>query len=155
MERAIFVLLLSTGVSGCGPTEQELRERTESRLKESVKWWGGGNYQPNLKDAYGRDVLSTVKVDDLGVSVLELRSAGPDGVLHTEDDIVVIRKGSSPPNWGGGPPGEMEKLMINQQRDQEALTKGFQREREAEERQKEQDRKDLEAFKESIRNVPP
>ena len=78
-------------VAGCGPSAQELRERTLSTLNvEADRWDGGKDFAAAAADAYGRPVSSKVEKTTLSY-VLEVRSAGPDGLPKNTDDIVVSR----------------------------------------------------------------
>lgn len=84
----LFVLFLA---AGCGPSARELREQTLSTLNlQADRWEGGKDFSTTAMDAYGRPVSCSVKKTTLNY-VLEVRSAGPDGLPRNSDDIVVSR----------------------------------------------------------------
>jgi hypothetical protein len=86
-----FAVLIVLTVAGCGPSAQELRERTLSTLNtEADRWEGGKEFTTNATDAYGRPLATTVEKGTLSYT-LEVRSAGPDGLPKNSDDIVVTR----------------------------------------------------------------
>ena len=86
-----FVVLAVFTVTGCGPSARELREQTLSLLNtEADRWDGGKNFTTTAADAYGRPLSSTIEKTTLHY-VLEIRSAGPDGLPKNTDDIVVSR----------------------------------------------------------------
>lgn len=92
MLRSIYpFLFLAAVVCGCGPSANELRERTLSALNtEADRWDGDQKFTTTASDAYGRALTCTVQKTTLDY-VLEIRSNGPDGLPKNSDDIVVIR----------------------------------------------------------------
>ena len=86
-----FVVLVIFAVTGCGPSTRELREQTLSVVNsEADRWDGGKAFTTTAVDAYGRQLSSTIDKTTLNY-VLEVRSAGPDGLPKNTDDIVVTR----------------------------------------------------------------
>ena len=86
-----FVVLAIFAVTGCGPSARELHEQTLSVLNtEADRWDGGAEFTTTAADAYGRPLSSRVEKTTLNY-VLEIRSAGPDGLPKNSDDIVVTR----------------------------------------------------------------
>ncbi|HZV06682.1 MAG TPA: hypothetical protein VE999_16495 [Gemmataceae bacterium] len=86
----LFVFFVAF-VSGCGPSANELHERTLSLLNtEADRWDGGEKFATTANDAYGRPLTCSVKKTTLNY-VLEIRSNGPDGLPKNSDDIVVTR----------------------------------------------------------------
>ena len=74
--------------AGCGPSA---RERTLSVLNtEADRWDGGKKFETTAADAYARPLSSSIEKTTLNY-VLEVRSAGPDGLPKNSDDIVVTR----------------------------------------------------------------
>lgn len=91
--RRFFLLLVCLTVIpfGCGPSANELGEKTLSVLNtEADRWDGGKTFTTVATDAYGLPLTCTVKKTTLDY-VLELRSNGPDGLPKNSDDIVVTR----------------------------------------------------------------
>ena|SRR5687767_10252484 len=75
-------------VIGCGPSAHE---RTLSVLNtEADRWDGGKKFDTTAADAYARPLSSSIEKTTLNY-VLEVRSAGPDGLPKNSDDIVVTR----------------------------------------------------------------
>jgi len=90
MWRSLFMLLVLVA-AGCGPSAQELRERTLSILNtEADRWDGGQEFTTTATDAWGRPLRCRVKKTALDY-VLEVGSAGPDGLAKNSDDIIVTR----------------------------------------------------------------
>lgn len=78
-------------LSGCGPSERELREKTLSTLNSVADTWeGGAEFKTDAADAYGNRVVAKVSKGVLNYD-LELRSHGLDGLPKNSDDIVVHR----------------------------------------------------------------
>ena len=78
--------------TGCGPSARELREQTLSVLNTEADGWNGGpEYATTATDAYGRPLSVAVEKTPLDY-VLEVRSAGPDGLPKNSDDVVVTRR---------------------------------------------------------------
>lgn len=93
MKRSLL-FCLALLATGCGPSAGELREQTLSVLNvEADRWGGGTEFATTAADAYGRPVTWTVEKTTFNY-VLELRSAGPDGLTKNTDDIVVTRRKS-------------------------------------------------------------
>ncbi len=92
MKRSFVPLVfLAVVVFGCGPSANELREKTLSVLNtEADRWDGGKQFTTTATDAYGHPLTCSVKKTTLDY-VLELRSTGPDGLPKNSDDIVVTR----------------------------------------------------------------
>jgi hypothetical protein len=92
MPRFLVLLgFLATFATGCGPSANELRERTLSILNtEADQWDGGAKFATTATDAYGYPLTCSVKKTTLHY-VLEIRSNGPDGLPKNSDDIVVTR----------------------------------------------------------------
>ncbi len=91
MKRSLL-FCLALLATGCGPSARELREQTLSVLNVEAEHWGGGTeFATTAADAYGRPVTWTVEKTKYDY-VLELRSAGPDGLPKNTDDIVVTRR---------------------------------------------------------------
>jgi hypothetical protein len=91
--RSMFapVVVAALLVSGCGPSDAELREETLSILNtEADRWDGEKDFVTTATDAYGRPVTWSVEKTTL-YYVLEVRSSGPDGLAKNNDDIVVKR----------------------------------------------------------------
>ncbi len=87
----VLLLVVGTWALGCGPSANEVREKTISVLNtEAERWDGGKEFATTASDAYGRSLTATVKKTTLNY-VLTIRSNGPDGLPQNSDDIVVSR----------------------------------------------------------------
>lgn len=87
---AVVPLLLVIS-SGCGPSAHELREKTLSVINvEADRWDGGKDFATTATDAYGKPLSCKVEKTTLSY-VLEVRSAGPDGLPKNNDDVVITR----------------------------------------------------------------
>ena len=88
--RIAFPMILAAqgqNIAVCIPAH----EQTQSLLNtEADRWDGGKNFTTTAADAYGRPLSSTIEKTTLHY-VLEIRSAGPDGLPKNTDDIVVSR----------------------------------------------------------------
>ena len=90
MKRLLFILVFLV-VAGCGPSARDLHEQTLSILNtEADRWDGAKEFATTATDAYGRALVVKVEKTTLNY-VLEIRSAGPDGLPKNSDDIVVTR----------------------------------------------------------------
>jgi hypothetical protein len=76
-------------VAGCGPSAHE---RTLSVLNIAADDWDGDpDFAVAGQDAWGNSLHSAIEKTTLN-HVLEIRSAGPDGLLKNNDDLVVVRR---------------------------------------------------------------
>ncbi len=87
----VFVVALAWAlvlICGCSP---DLRPNAKSQINLLAdKWDGDPDFKIEENDPWGRPITTKVTKGDMYYS-LTVRSAGPDGLPYTDDDLITVR----------------------------------------------------------------